>query len=117
MYPTASRFGAITYCYDGHQFNQDVKRWSRGVFEWIADRVADDSSCMGLSSLALALMWPCSIAFFALSQAPPALAMKSAISTPVTNDPARSPPSADEPSANPTTIGASTATTPGLPSP
>ena len=38
--------------------------------------------------------FPPSIYFLALSQAPPALLMKIAIRTPLTNEPARSPPSA-----------------------
>ena len=53
------------------------------------------------------------MAFFALSQAPPAFAMKSARRTPVTRAPARSPPSASAPKATPTMTGASTATTDG----
>ena len=50
---------------------------------------------------------------FALSQAPPAFAMKSAIRTPVTNEPASSPPNAFQPNAKPTITGAETATNPG----
>ena len=58
-------------------------------------------------------MWFCSIAFFALSQAPPAFAMNRAIKTPVTREPASRPPSASGPSAIPTISGAMIATIPG----
>ena len=56
---------------------------------------------------------PPSMYFLALSHAPPAFAMKSAIRTPVTVAPASSPPRASTPRKRPTTTGASTAVTPG----
>ena len=51
--------------------------------------------------------------FLALSQAPPALDMKIAKSTPVTSAPAKSPPRAAAPRAKPTATGTATARTPG----
>ena len=56
---------------------------------------------------------PFSIAFLALSQAPPALAISRASSTPVTVAPANMPPRAAAPSTRPTTTGAITAVRPG----
>ncbi len=56
---------------------------------------------------------PPSIAFFALSHAPPAFAMNSAIITPVTVAPASRPPSARTPKNFPTITGSSTDATPG----
>ena len=56
---------------------------------------------------------PFSTNFFALSQAPPALAMVSANRTQPSRAPPSIPPSAAGPSKNPTTGGAPTASTPG----
>ena len=55
---------------------------------------------------------PASMYFLALSQAPPALAMKMANAKPVTSAPARNPPSAST-SMNPMTSGTTTARAPG----
>ena len=62
---------------------------------------------------ALAMFSAYSIAFLALSQAPPAFAINSARRTPVTVAPASIPPRASFPSRNPTRIGDIMATTPG----
>ena len=51
--------------------------------------------------------------FLALSQAPPALAMKSARKTPMRVAPARKPPSASLPMTKPMTGGSTTADSPG----
>src|SRR3989339_590917 len=56
---------------------------------------------------------PFSIAFLALSHAPPALAIIRARRTPVTVAPASMPPSAAGPRRNPTNTGATTAEIPG----
>ncbi len=56
---------------------------------------------------------PPSMYFLALSQAPPALAMKSASITPVTVAPASIPPSVSMPKSLPTSTGAITAVSPG----
>ena len=58
--------------------------------------------------------WPSSTSFFALSQAPPELAKKTAINVPVAMAPARYPASAEGPRPNPTAIGAQMASSPGV---
>ena len=65
------------------------------------------------ASLPLPPWLPSSMYFLALSQAPPALDMKMASSTPVTREPASRPPRASTPRIRPTARGASTAMTPG----
>ena len=57
--------------------------------------------------------WPASMYFLALSQAPPALAMKMARQKPVTSEPARKPPSAST-SMKPMTRGTTMASAPGM---
>ena len=57
---------------------------------------------------------PSSIYFLALSQAPPAFDIKIAIKTPVTNEPANSPPRASAPINRPTNTGTTTANNPGI---
>ena len=49
--------------------------------------------------------FPASIYFFALSHAPPLLAINTAIENPVTIEPTNNPPSASNPKAYPTIIG------------
>src|SRR2546430_2093946 len=56
---------------------------------------------------------PASMYFFALSQAPPAFAMKSARKTPISVAPARKPPSASLPMRKPIAGGSTTADKPG----
>src|SRR5262245_8680491 len=57
---------------------------------------------------------PSSTSFFALSQAPPELARKTAIRTPAAMAPARNEPSGTYPKPKPITIGVSTASRPGV---
>ena len=58
--------------------------------------------------------WPSSMYFLALSQAPPALAIMIAIMEPAAMEPISRPPSASAPITAPTTIGTTTARSPGM---
>lgn len=69
----------------GAQLDQNVQGRAGSILERVADGVADNGSLVLLAALA-AVVAP-SIYFFALSQAPPALDMNTAIAKPVTDTP------------------------------
>jgi hypothetical protein len=95
----------------GHQLDEDVHRRTGRILEGIADCVADNTRLVRIGTLAaeVALF----NIFFALSQAPPELAIRRPSITPVSVAPARNPPKASGPIRTPTKTGLMTAATPG----
>jgi uncharacterized RDD family membrane protein YckC len=87
-----------------HQLDENVEARAGGVLEGVADGITDDGSPCGPRS-------PCrragrfSMYFFALSQAPPALAMKIATAKPLVRPPASRPMTPGTPKTRPTRIG------------
>ncbi len=96
-----------------HQFDEDVKRRTRGVFERVANRVANDRWPCGSRCLCRRSCLP-SIIFLALSHAPPELDMNTASVKPAASPPVRSPSTPATPKTRPTTIGMTMASSDGI---
>ena len=104
--------GQDEQAHEVHDLHQRVEGGASGVLERVAHGVADDRRLVGIRTLAP--VWPSSMYFLALSQAPPVLDRKLAMSWAVRMAAARNAPRARYPMPKPTTTGVSTASRAGV---